>query len=79
MFQSSSRELLTDLVTHYASVIYRQRKLYMFSSDQPGELISCDLEDLGGGDVHVAAILLAPISPRDGEREALTEVGGANT
>jgi hypothetical protein len=51
----------------------------MFSSDQPGELISCDLEDLGGGDVHVGAILLAPISPRDGEREALTEVEGANT
>lgn len=79
MFQSSSRELLTDLVTPYASVIYRQRKLHTFSSDQPGELISCDLEDLGGGDVHVGAILLAPISPRDGEREALTEVEGANT
>ena len=32
-----------------------------------------------GDEVHVAAILLAPMSPRVGEREALTEVGGANT
>ena len=37
------------------------------------------MKALGDEVVHVAAILLAPMSPRVGEREALTEVGGANT